>query len=108
MRYLFAAVALVAFSRRAEPLPTQADKTALATSACPSVTGAYFFEVTKDGRTSHILGTRHMGVGLEKFPAVVAKTLDGASVLVEEIAPGKQEKPLLKYEPLRDELGPKD
>ena len=91
-----------------EPLPTSAEKTALADTACPRVTNPYFFEVTKDGRTSHFLGTRHMGVGLDKFPARVRTTLDEASLLVEEVPPGEHDKPIVTPEPLRDELGPKD
>ncbi len=91
-----------------EPLPTAAEKTALADLACPKVTGAYFYEVTKDGHTSHILGTRHMGVGLSKFPAIVGTSLDEASLLVEEIAPGAHQKPVFQSEPLREELGEKD
>ena len=102
------ALALAACKGKAEPLPTKAEKTELANTACPRVTGAYFFEVTKDGRTSHILGTRHLGVGLDKFPASVRTALDAASLLVEEVAPGKHDKPEFKSEPLRDELGPKD
>jgi len=48
-----------------------------------------------------------MGVGLAKFPDIVTKTLDAASLLVEETAPGEHEKPNFKPEPLREELGPK-
>ncbi|CAN5533404.1 hypothetical protein BH11MYX1_BH11MYX1_53680 [soil metagenome] len=89
------------------PIPTQADKTALIDAACPIVTGPYFFEVTKAGRTSHILGTRHLSIPLSKFPEVVGATLDHASLLVEEIAPDDHPKPTFNDEPLRDELGPK-
>ena len=108
MKLLLLALALVACKGRTEPLPTPAEKTALANAACPWVTGAYFFEVVKDGRTSHILGTRHMGVGLAKFPETVRNSLDSASLLVEEVAPGEHDKPTFPYEPLREELGSKD
>ena len=102
------AVLLACCGKSDVPVPTQADKTALVNEVCPMVTGAYFFEVSKAGRTSHILGTRHIGIGLFKFPGVVGKTLDDASLLVEEIAPGMQDKPTFKSEPLRAELGPTD
>ncbi len=102
------ALGVAACKGKTEPLPTKAAKTELANAACPRVTGAYFFEVTKDGRTSHILGTRHMGVGLDKFPERVRSSLDEASLLVKEIAPGQHDKPAFASEPLRDELGPKD
>jgi uncharacterized protein YbaP (TraB family) len=108
MKRLVMAVALACCGKSDVPVPTQADKTALVNEACPMVTGAYFFEVSKDGRTSHILGTRHISVGLFKFPDVVGKTLDAASLLVEEVAPGALDKPTFKSEPLREELGPTD
>jgi uncharacterized protein YbaP (TraB family) len=108
MKRLLIAVVLVGCGKSDRPVPTQADKTALVTEACPMVTGAYFFEVSKDGRTSHILGTRHIGIGLFRFPDIVGKTLDSAALLVEEIAPGNLDKPTFKSEPLRTELGPSD
>ncbi len=88
------------------PLPTQQDKIELVNAACPVVSGAYFFEVTKDGRASHILGTRHISISLTKFPEVVRTTLDHASLLVEEIAPEDHPKPTFKDEALREQLGP--
>ncbi|HET9992477.1 MAG TPA: TraB/GumN family protein [Kofleriaceae bacterium] len=89
-------------------LPTIGERTKLADAACPAVTGAFFFAVTKNGKTSHILGTRHISVGLAKFPPVVGDTLDHASRAIFEISPddtgGGEHNP----EPLKQELGPKD
>ncbi|MEP6865082.1 MAG: TraB/GumN family protein [Deltaproteobacteria bacterium] len=89
-------------------LPTIGERTQLANEACPKVTAPFFFAVTKNGKTSHILGTRHISVGLAKFPAVVGETLDHASRAIFEISPddtgGGEHKP----EPLKSELGPKD
>jgi hypothetical protein len=90
------------------PLPTPAEKAAFANNACPVVTKPFFFEVTKGGRTSHILGTRHLSVGIAKFPDVVGTTFDGAARVVFEVAP--EDKPKLDFAKahLRDDLGPKD
>jgi len=89
-------------------LPSLADRKKLADAACPQVTGAFFFAVTKNGKTSHILGTRHISVGLAKFPAVVGDTLDHASRAIFEISPDDTGGGDHKPEPLQDELGPKD
>jgi uncharacterized protein YbaP (TraB family) len=89
-------------------LPTLTERVKLADAACPAVTAPFFFAITKNGKTSHILGTRHISVGLAKFPAVVGDTLDHASRAIFEISPddtgGGEHNP----EPLKKELGPKD
>src|SRR3978361_1188973 len=89
-------------------LPTIGERTKLANEACPAVTAPFFFAVTKNGKTSHILGTRHISVGLAKFPAVVGDTLDHASRAIFEISPddtgGGEHNP----EALKQELGPRD
>ncbi len=85
-----------------------AERAKLANEACPSVTGAFFFEVTKNGKTSHILGTRHISVGLAKFPPVVADTIDHASQVVFEIAPDDASGVTHPPEPLKEKLGDKD
>lgn len=81
----------------------------IADTACPTVTGAYFFRVEKAGKTSHILGTRHLGVDIAKFPALVTDTLIAAKVAVFETAPDDNSddgvvKPA--HGRLPDELGP--
>ena len=94
--------------RDSDGLPSLGERVALANKACPSVTGAFFFELTKDGKTSHILGTRHISVGLAKFPPIVGTTLDQASLAVFEIAPDDMTTGAHVEEPLKKELGPKD
>jgi len=89
-------------------LPTIGERTKLADAACPAVTGPFFFAVTKNGKTSHILGTRHISVGLAKFPAVVGDTLDHASRAMFEISPDDTGGGDHQPEPLKQELGPKD
>jgi uncharacterized protein YbaP (TraB family) len=67
--------------------PTLFERHKLADAACPSVTGPYFFRVEKDGKTNHLLGTRHVSVPLAKFPQVVRDTIDAAKLAVFEVAP---------------------
>jgi uncharacterized protein len=85
-RFLLACVLCVACSS-SEPAPdspTQADRTAIVNAACPTVTKPFFYTLTKDGKTSYLLGTRHASVGLAKFPQAVRDAFDGASTLVLE------------------------
>jgi uncharacterized protein YbaP (TraB family) len=67
--------------------PTLAERHRHAEAACPSVTGPYFFQVEKAGKTSYILGTRHISMSLAKFPNVVRDKLRGAKLAVFEVAP---------------------
>src|SRR5258706_4178622 len=49
--------------------PSLGERAKLVNAACPIVKAPYFFEVTaKNGKISHLLGTRHVSVGLAKFP----------------------------------------
>lgn len=91
-----------------DDLPTLGERVQLANQACPAVTGPFFFELTKNGKTSHILGTRHISVGLAKFPSIVGTTLEQASLAVFEIAPDDVTSGSHAEEPLKKELGPKD
>jgi uncharacterized protein YbaP (TraB family) len=91
-----------------DALPSLAERVTLADEACPAVTGPFFFEIQKNGKTSHILGTRHISVGLAKFPAVVGDTLDHASHAVFEIAPDDHGEGKHVEEPIKEQLGPKD
>jgi uncharacterized protein YbaP (TraB family) len=61
---------------------------ALADRACPKVAAPYFYRLEKAGKASHILGTRHLGVSLDKMPANVRQAIRAASVAVFEVAPG--------------------
>jgi uncharacterized protein YbaP (TraB family) len=67
--------------------PTLMDRHRFAEAACPSVTGPYFFRIEKAGKTSYILGTRHVSVPLAKFPQVVRDQIDAARLAVFEVAP---------------------
>ena len=60
----------------------------LADKACPRVVAPYFFRITKAGKTSFMLGTRHLGVGLSKMPPAVKDQLGKASLVVFETPPG--------------------
>ncbi|MEO6776262.1 MAG: TraB/GumN family protein [Kofleriaceae bacterium] len=92
----------------ADDLPTLGERAAVANQACPKVDQPWFFEVKKGGRTSHLLGTRHIGVGLDKFPDRVRETFDGSTLAIFEVSPADNTRPTFKPEPLRDELGPED
>jgi len=62
-----------------------------AEKACPKVTAPYFYSVEKAGKKSVILGTRHIGVGLAKMPAVVTDRLVAAKLAVLETPPDKDD-----------------
>ena len=91
----------------AEP-PSAAVTRALADRACPRVAAPYFYRIEKDGKVSHILGTRHLGVSLDKLPASVVRTVRASAVAVFEIAPGEGSvaRPLVSGPPLPAQLGP--
>jgi uncharacterized protein YbaP (TraB family) len=67
--------------------PSLSERHAFADAACPKVTGPYFYRVEKAGKTSYILGTRHVSVPLAKFPQVVRDKLHAAKLAVFEVAP---------------------
>jgi len=69
-------------------LPDIAATAQLVDTACPRVTGPYFYRVEKAGKVSHLLGTRHMSVSLDKMPKVVRDRLLAARLVVFETAPG--------------------
>jgi len=82
------------------------DNHALALSVCPSVKAPYLFTVEKSGHRSFLLGTRHLGVGLDRMPSVVREALVHAKLAVFEIAPGDESDPDDKPGPsLADALG---
>ncbi|HUJ58964.1 MAG TPA: TraB/GumN family protein [Kofleriaceae bacterium] len=73
--------------RPSDAPPTLAERHELADKACPSVTAPFFYRIERGGATSYILGTRHIGVPLAKFPQVVRDQLHGARLAVFEVAP---------------------
>jgi uncharacterized protein YbaP (TraB family) len=87
--------------------PPLTERHARAERLCPKVV-PYFFELTKDGKTSHILGTRHVGVPFAKFPQVVHDDLHASKLAVFEVAPDDKSGFEAPDEPLRDELGSAD
>lgn len=89
----------------ADAPPTLGERAKLVDDECPRVTKPFFYKIAKDGKTSHILGTRHISIGLAKFPQVVRDEIDHASLAVFEVPPEDMTKPTFKPEPLRDELG---
>ena len=86
--------------------PSLAERHELADTACPTVTAPYFYRVEKDGKTSHILGTRHVSVGLAKFPKPVHDAIASASLAVLEVAPDHDSDVKQKPVSLPEALGP--
>lgn len=56
----------------------------VAEQACPTVAAPYFFRIEKNGKTSYLLGTRHLGVAWRKMPDVVRTELREAKLVVFE------------------------
>lgn len=77
-------VACACSSASAPDSPTHEERVAVVTKACPEVKNPFFYTLTKGGKTSYLLGTRHVSVGFAKFPANVHAAWDAASVLVVE------------------------
>jgi len=91
---------------RPDDPPDLAERHRIANEACPRVLAPYFFRIEKAGKVSHILGTRHVGVPLAKFPAPVHDALAAAKLAVFEVAPDDEsDLPDAKVF-LPDELGP--
>lgn len=86
--------------------PTYAERHRLADEACPTVTAPYFYRIEKGGKTSHILGTRHLGVSLTKFPKPVHDAIASATLAVFEVAPDDNSDLPAQHVVLRDVLGP--
>ena len=52
--------------------------------ACPSITKPRLWRIEKAGKTSHLFGTYHVGVGREQLPAVVEREFTRARVVAFE------------------------
>jgi hypothetical protein len=80
----------------------------LADTVCPTVAAPYFFRIEKQGQTSYVLGTRHLGIDLAKFPANVTDALVAARLAVFETAPDDRSDELVPdppHAPLPEALG---
>ena len=91
------------------PLPDDSTTREIADAACPAVTGAYFYRVEKNNKTSHLLGTRHLGVDIQKLPKQVIGALTAASIAVFETDPTDHSDGQVtpdQHAPLPEELGP--
>ncbi|HEY5950289.1 MAG TPA: TraB/GumN family protein [Kofleriaceae bacterium] len=86
--------------------PSFVERHKLADTACPIVKAPYFYRIEKAGKTSYILGTRHLGVSLTKFPKPVHDALAAAKLAVFEVAPGDDSDLPQQQVVLRDALGP--
>ena len=93
-------------SADADDPPSLGERHRIADEACPAVKLPYFYRVEKDGKVSHILGTRHVGVPLGKFPPVVQQAISSAKLAVFEVAPNDHVNTASKRVSLPDALGP--
>ncbi len=87
--------------------PSLFERHRLANQACPHVTVPHFYRIEKAGRVSHILGTRHIGVSLAKFPPSVHEAIKTAKLAVFEVAPDDDSDAPQETISLPDALGPK-
>ena len=74
-------------SADANGIPSLAERHRRADEICPKVSSPFFYRIEKDGRVSYLLGTRHIGVALAKFPQVVRDRIDDAKLVVFELDP---------------------
>lgn len=86
--------------------PTLDERYRLAQQACPTIKAPYFYRIEKGGKVSHILGTRHIGVPLTKFPRAVHSAIESAKLAIFEVAPDDHADTPSKEVSLPDELGP--
>ena len=86
--------------------PSLSERHKRADEICPSVKAPYFYKVEKDGQVSYLLGTRHVGVALAKFPAVVLERLHAANRVVFEIAPNDRSRVRPPKIDLQSAVGP--
>jgi uncharacterized protein YbaP (TraB family) len=92
----------------ADPWAKSAPPT-LADTVCPKVLAPYLYKIEKDGKVSHMLGTRHIGVALYKMPPIVVERLKASKVFVSEVGPDDRMKgPNIagRVVPLSEQLGP--
>jgi len=86
--------------------PTLGERHRIADEACPAIKQPYFYRIEKAGKVSYILGTRHFGVSLTKFPPVVQKAIASSKLAVFEVAPDDHVNTATKKVSLPDALGP--
>jgi uncharacterized protein YbaP (TraB family) len=85
--------------------PSPEAKRALADEVCPRVIVPHLYRVTKDGKTSHLLGTRHAGVSLAQFPPSVERAFRDATLVVFESDLDRSPTPRESPTPISELLG---
>ena len=96
----------VAASVNPDDPPNLFERHRLANQVCPHVTAPYFYRIEKAGKVSHMLGTRHIGVSLAKFPPSVHDAIKTAKLAVFEVAPDDDSEFPQRMISLPDALGP--
>lgn len=79
-----AVVLSVVFGKSTDHPPTASEKRALADEVCPRMKVSHFYRIEKAGKASYVLGTRHTGVALAKYPPAVGDAFRAATVAVFE------------------------
>jgi uncharacterized protein YbaP (TraB family) len=92
--------------RTTDDPPSLAERHKRADEACPLVKAPYFYRVEKNGKVSHILGTRHISVPLAKFPKEVTDAMGSAKLAVFEVAPDDDSGVETPEISIKDALGP--
>ncbi len=71
----------------ADPVP-QSEAHALALATCPRLDHPTYFAIAKAGKTSHMFGTRHFGIGIDRIPPQIVADIKAAKVAYFETPPG--------------------
>lgn len=81
---------------------------AASAKACPAIVKPRLWRIEKDGKTSHVFGTYHVGVGRDRLPDVVVDAFMKARVIAFESLndDNSSDGPPRSPRPLREELGP--
>ncbi len=77
----------------------QAQTRRLSRVACARVVAPHLYRIERDGRRAHLLGTRHIGVGLDRMPALVRTLVASAPTVVFETVDGGDDEGTLDQAP---------
>lgn len=108
MKAMWVVLSVAACSPKAPDSPSKSERAEFVAAACPAVTNPFFYTLTKDGKTSYLLGTRHVSVNLAKFPKTVQDAWGAASVLVVESDTLDTNGPAKAAKSIQQEIGDAD
>jgi uncharacterized protein YbaP (TraB family) len=108
MKATWVVLLLVAACSKSTDSPSHSERAQFIEATCPKVTTPFFYTLTKDGKTSYLLGTRHVSVNLAKFPPNVHAAWEAASVLVVESDTLEMTGPATAPKSIQQEIGDAD